>query len=166
MARHLNAWGFPVRVIWFAHKSQFHSDVGLQHTILENSKINQVTWLDEYSSDPPALFQLLAAQISNADWLVDGLLGTGLSRSVEGVLHSVIEIMNHSGKPILALDVPSGLDCDSGRPLGIAVRATATATFVATKLGFSGPGVFDYTGKIAVIDIGLPGCLLAPYYER
>jgi NAD(P)H-hydrate epimerase len=74
--------------------------------------------------------------------------------------------MNKSGKPIFALDLPSGLDADSGQPLGVAVRACATATFVAPKLGFSAPGAADYTGVVAVIDIGLPRCLLKPYLRE
>ena len=71
--------------------------------------------------------------------------------------------MNRAGKPILALDLPSGLDADTGVPLGVSVRARATATFVAPKLGFSVPGAADYTGEVAVIDIGLPRCLLEPF---
>ena len=166
LARHLDAWGFTVRVVWFAAKSQLREDASLQWTILENSKIDQSTWLDAHPSDSAAGFGLFTARVSDAEWLVDGLLGTGLSRSVKGPLFGVIELMNRSGKPILALDLPSGLDSDTGQPLGTAVRAMATATFVAGKLGFSRPGAIDYTGQIAVIDIGLPRCLLAPYYER
>ena len=95
--------------------------------------------------------------------MVDGLFGTGLTRPVEGVLRTVIEAMNDSGKPILALDLPSGLDADTGIPLGVAVRARATATFVAPKLGFAAPGAEAYTGEVAVIDIGLPRRLLKPF---
>ena len=58
-----------------------------------------------------------------ADWLVDGLLGTGLTRPVEGLLARAIASMNRSGRPILALDLPSGLDADAGKPLGDAIRA-------------------------------------------
>src|ERR687885_523314 len=72
-----------------------------------------------------------------ADWVVDALLGTGLTRPVEGPLRGVIEALNRSGKPVLALDLPSGLDSDTGQPQGVAVRAKATATFVAPKLGFA-----------------------------
>jgi len=166
MARHLNAWGFSVRVIWFSQKSQLRDDPALQWTILENSKIYQLTWWDNYPSDIMANFSLLRTQLNGSEWLVDALLGTGLSRPLDAPLRFVIELMNNSGKPIFALDLPSGLDCDTGKPLDLAIRATATATFVAPKLGFSKPGAFDYTGKVAVIDIGLPACLLAPYYER
>src|SRR5262249_43169358 len=102
--------------------------------------------------------------LSESDWIVDGLFGTGLARPIEGLNRSVIEKINESCKPILALDVPSGLDADTGEPLGTAVRAIATATFAAAKLGFFATGADSYTGRIAVIDIGLPRCLLEPYY--
>ena len=100
---------------------------------------------------------------AEADWVVDALLGTGLSRPVEGDLAAAIEALNRSRKPILALDLPSGLDADTGRPLGVAVRAEATATFVAPKLGFDAPGAAAYTGRVAVIDIGVPGRILEPF---
>jgi NAD(P)H-hydrate epimerase len=165
IARHLDAWGFPIRVIWFSHSDRLHGDAALQWAILNKSTIDQFAWFDEYPSDSEFELTRLAKIMNEADWLVDGLLGTGLSRPVDGLLHSVIEAMNHSGKPIFALDLPSGLDSDSGKPLGIAVRAMVTATFVAVKLGFSTPGAAEYTGEVAVIDIGLPRCLLEPFLE-
>jgi NAD(P)H-hydrate epimerase len=66
----------------------------------------------------------------------------------------------------LALDLPSGLDADIGRPLGIAVRATLTATFVAPKLGFSATAARAYTGDVSVVEIGVPKRLLAPFAEQ
>jgi NAD(P)H-hydrate epimerase len=162
VARHLDAWGFPVRVVWFARHDQLRGDAAVQWTILEKSGVAQSTWFDDRpdeSIDPASLQALFAG----ADWLVDGLLGTGLSRPVEGPLKAVIEAINASGKPVFALDLPSGLDADTGQPLGVAVRAEATATFVAAKLGFAVPGAADYTGEVAVIDIGVPRRLLEPY---
>jgi NAD(P)H-hydrate epimerase len=82
---------------------------------------------------------------------------------VEGVLRAAIGAINRAGKPVLALDLPSGLDADRGVPLGEAVRATVTATFVAPKLGFGAPGARDYTGEVVVIDIGAPRRLLEPF---
>jgi NAD(P)H-hydrate epimerase len=165
VARHLDAWGFPVRVVWFAKSSQLHGDAAVQWAILHKSGVEQSAWFDDHAGeaiDPSALSSLLA----DADWLVDGLLGTGLSRPVERPLRTVIDALNHSGKPIFALDLPSGLDADTGQPLGAAVRATATATFVAAKLGFTAAGAAGYTGKVAVIDIGLPRRLLEPYLDK
>jgi NAD(P)H-hydrate epimerase len=163
IARHLDAWGFPIRVIWFAERNQLHGDAAVQWEILQRSRINQSAFFDINPAEPDLDATPVAAILSEADWIVDGLLGTGLSRPVEGPLRKVIELTNQSGKPVFALDVPSGLDTDTGQPLGVAVRACATATFVAVKAGFSVPGASDYTGEVAVIDIGLPRCLLEPY---
>ena len=107
------------------------------------------------SNSPPLL--------SGADWIVDGLLGTGLTREVEGTIRSLVEAVNASGIPTLALDLPSGLDCDTGQPLGNAVRARLTATFVARKVGFGAPGAGDYTGDVRVVEIGVPGLILEPF---
>jgi NAD(P)H-hydrate epimerase len=163
VARHLDAWGFPIRVIWFTNSNQLRGDAAVQWSVLDKSGVQQSAWFDAHPGQPDLELSRFARTIANYDWLVDGLLGTGLSRPVEGSLRSLIELMNNSSKPILALDLPSGLDADTGQPLGIAVRSTATATFVAPKLGFSATGAADYTGEVAIIDIGLPRCLLEPF---
>lgn len=166
VARHLDAWGYAVRVVWFARSDDLRGDARSQWAILDRSGVNQLAWNDvhpeavEGSPGPARLDALLA----DADWLVDGLLGTGLTRPVEGTLRGVIEAMNRCGKPILALDLPSGLDADTGKPLGAAVKASATATFVAPKTGFCVEGAHDYTGEVVVVDIGLPRCLLQPFF--
>jgi NAD(P)H-hydrate epimerase len=163
VARHLDAWGFEVEVIWFARADQLRGDARVQWTILEKSGMRQSPWFDTHPDEPALVGADLAAAIGECDWLIDALLGTGLSRAVEGPLRAIIELMNDSGKPIFALDMPSGLDSDTGAPMGVAVRARATATFVATKIGFSAPGAGDYTGEVAIIDIGLPRRLLEPF---
>jgi NAD(P)H-hydrate epimerase len=159
VARHLDAWGYPVQVVWFADPRQLRGDAATQWQILERSGIDQTAWSDASAVTPERLDALLAG----AGWVVDGLLGTGLTRPVEGALREAIEAVNRAGKPVLALDLPSGLDADRGVPLGAAVRATATATFVAPKLGFGQPGARDYTGEVVVIDIGVPRRLLEPF---
>jgi NAD(P)H-hydrate epimerase len=163
VARHLDSWGFPVRVVWLANQAELRGDAKTQWQILERSGVDQTAWDDTHgtSLQPDALDALVAG----ADWLVDGLLGTGLTRPLEGVLQVVIEAMNRSRTPILALDLPSGLDADLGIPLGTAIRAQVTATFVAPKLGFAAAGANNYTGKVVVIDIGLPRCLLRAFEE-
>ncbi|WP_165075494.1 NAD(P)H-hydrate epimerase [Paludisphaera rhizosphaerae] len=150
VARHLDAWGWPVAVAWLTDPAKLHGDAQVQREIVDRSDIPQTT--------PGA--DDLDALLAGADWIVDGLLGTGLTRPVEGPLRTAIEALNRSGRPILALDLPSGLDADSGRPLGVAVRAQATATFAARKLGFDAPGASEYTGGVTVVDIGLPGKLI------
>jgi NAD(P)H-hydrate epimerase len=162
VARHLNAWGFPVEVVWFTAPTRLKGDALIQYQILERSEVHQTAWDDTNAHDPG---QTVLDLLAKADWIVDGLLGTGLTRPVEGHLRAIIKAMNGSCKPVLALDLPSGLDADTGRPLGVAVKAVATATFVAPKRGFSAPGASTYTGHVAPIDIGLPLKLLRPFLE-
>ena len=155
VARHLDAWGIEVRLVWFAARDCLQGDAATQRAIVDRCPIDAVEAGENATNE--AIDQLWG----DADWLVDGLLGTGLSRPVEGLLARAIRSMNQSGRPILALDLPSGLDADSGRPLGDAIRADATATFVAPKLGFARMGADGYTGQVVVIDIGAPRAALA-----
>jgi NAD(P)H-hydrate epimerase len=157
VARHLDAWDIPVRVVWFTDPDHLRGDAATQHEILRRSGIDQSSVTDP--ADLNSLWQ-------GAAWVVDALLGTGLTRPVEGLLAQVIASLNGSGLPILSLDLPSGLDTDTGLPLGIAVRATFTTTFVAPKLGFSAPRASGYTGTVEVVEIGVPGRVLRPFQDR
>jgi len=86
--------------------------------------------------------------------VVDGLLGIGVDRDVDGPMAALVERINASGAPVLAIDTPSGLDTDSGRPRGPTVRAARTLTFIAGKPGlFTGPGR-DLAGEVTVDDLG------------
>jgi len=156
VARHLDSWGYDVRVVWFADPARLRGDAAAQWGILDRSGIDQAHWHDETPDTPDRLDRLIAG----ADWVIDALLGTGLTRPVEGLLRLVIEAVNRSGKPVLSLDLPSGLDADQGVPLGVAVRARVTATFVAPKLGFGNPDALAHTGGCLVVGIGVPRKLL------
>ena len=91
------------------------------------------------------------------DLVVDALFGTGLSRPPAGDSATLIQMINDFGLPVLAIDLPSGLDCDTGEPLGPdCVRATRTVTFVAEKAGFANPASRQYTGEVVIADIGCP----------
>lgn len=107
--------------------------------------------------------------LGSGEVVVDALLGTGLKGSVRPELAQVIRAINSSGKPVFALDVPSGLDSDAGVALGEAVRADATVTFVGLKTGLlvgDGP---EYAGNIFFDDLELseaPSKPLAPRLTR
>jgi NAD(P)H-hydrate epimerase len=98
----------------------------------------------------------LSAAWQDAEWLVDGLYGTGLTGPIRAPLDQVIDAMNVSAAKKLALDIPSGLDADTGLPLGAVFRATHTITFAAPKKGFDHPAAAAYTGAVRVADIGIP----------
>lgn len=97
---------------------------------------------------------------AEADLLVDAIFGTGLDREVSGRPASIIRWINRSARPVLAVDIPSGLDCDTGRPLSEAVRATRTATFVGVKPGLLRLDAQPYVGEVVVAEIGAPAELL------
>jgi NAD(P)H-hydrate epimerase len=99
--------------------------------------------------------------LREADWIVDALLGTGVAAPVRDPLSGVIAAINRRQTRVLAVDLPSGLDCDSGRPWGVCVCATHTATMVSHKRGFAAAG--EFTGKVHVIDIGIPRRLLTAF---
>lgn len=160
VARHLDAWDVPVEVAWIADRERLSPDAAAQAVILEKSGVHQhfATTAEEVDA--------LAPLFERADWIVDALLGTGLSRPVAGLVGDVIARINATGKDVLALDLPSGLDADTGEPLGLAVRATATLTFAAPKLGFLRPGSSAYTGEVRVADIGAPRAVLTPFLSE
>ena len=84
----------------------------------------------------------------------------GLSGPVREPFDRVIAAVNASPAPVLAVDVPSGLDCDTGQPLGTAVRADVTATFIDRKRGFLEPDAQPWLGEVHVVDIGAPRALV------
>ena len=97
----------------------------------------------------------LARALDRAGLVVDALFGTGLSGEITGLPAELIAMVNASGIPTVALDLPSGLDADRGVPLGIAVEAELTIAFAAPKIGtLLYPGA-RHAGEVAVVDIGL-----------
>ena len=104
--------------------------------------------------EPPRAFA--AAELSGAALVVDALLGTGFSGVARGPVGEAIEAIAASGLPVVACDVPSGVDASTGEVAGAAVRAVATATFHAAKPGlFVAPGK-QHAGAVRVVDIGIP----------
>jgi hydroxyethylthiazole kinase-like uncharacterized protein yjeF len=88
--------------------------------------------------------------------VVDGLFGIGLARPLEGRFAKIVEAINASGAPVLALDVPSGIDSETGRVRGVAVRATETITFIASKVGLHTGDGLDHCGRVTIDTLGLP----------
>ncbi|AKH70721.1 yjeF-like protein, hydroxyethylthiazole kinase-related [Spongiibacter sp. IMCC21906] len=97
------------------------------------------------------------ATLSPQSLVVDALLGIGLSGSLRQEYAEVIAMINASGAPVLAIDIPSGLCCDTGRTLGDAIHATATLTFVGLKQGLYTGEAVDYVGDLLLNQIDLPG---------
>ena len=101
-------------------------------------------------------YQKVKKELEKFDLLIDAIFGTGLDAEVRGYYREVIDHLNTLQKPIVAIDIPSGLDANTGKPFGTAVRASLTITFGLPKIGqVISPGL-DYVGKLKLVDIGLP----------
>jgi len=154
IARHLDLRGFQVRVLLWAEPSELTGDAAANYRILEKTGVPIEIFADRHDA------ARLEAQLAGTAWIVDALLGTGARGEPRPPLDAVIEQLNAAGAAKLAVDLPSGLDCDTGRPARCTVRAAATCTFVAAKPGLFAPGAEEYTGRVHVLDIGAPRKLI------
>jgi NAD(P)H-hydrate epimerase len=150
IARHLDLRGVAVRVLAFFQPQELTGDAAVNFRILQRCDVP----IDVF--DGPVAPERLPATLADAAWLVDALLGTGATGDPRPPLDVVIAAMNAAGPPILAVDLPSGLDCDTGAAGRPTIRATRTCTFVAMKPGFLAPGAEQFTGSVQVLDIGAP----------
>jgi len=98
----------------------------------------------------------IAPVLARADLVVDALLGTGTRAAPEGLVGDAIEAINAAGRPVLALDVPSGLPADGAAPTWAVVRADATVTFAGLKRGLVLPSGRELAGRVSVVEIGVP----------
>ena len=153
IARHLDNAGHTVRV----------SSVVDPTTLTGDAAVNHSAWV----SGNGAVDVVEAGEwddvLSRADWIVDALLGTGTRGEVRPPFDAAIDAINRTSHAsrggVLSIDLPSGLDCDAGTPLGRCVRADHTATFVAAKRGLVKDGASEWVGAIHVVDIGIPRSL-------
>ena len=153
MARHLAARGIEPRVILLGTADRLQGDAAINYHVLQRAGLAGIELGDQV-----ALEQLLPL-FAPADWIIDALLGTGAQGAVREPYLTAIKALNQAGRRVLAVDLPSGMDCDTGTECGACVRATATATFVARKPGFDAPGADRLTGDVHTIDIGIPPSL-------
>ena len=155
IARHLLNYGFEVCVVLCGDREKVKGDAKINLEVLEEMG-QAIEILDPGGDDISMRVRTVAAQ---TDMIVDALFGTGLQGQLRGNYINLIESINSLGRPVLAVDIPSGLDCDTGEALGTAIKADCTVTFVAVKKGFSvGSDVRQYTGEIYVASIGIdPG---------
>jgi NAD(P)H-hydrate epimerase len=150
IARHLDLRGHAVRVLLWAEPAELTGDAAVNFQILQKIAVPIEIFGDRH--DPDRLAELLA----DAAWIVDALLGTGARGEPRPPLDAVIDQLNAAAAPKLAVDLPSGLDCDTGLAARHTIRATETCTFVAAKPGFYVPGAEKYVGRLHVLDIGTP----------
>lgn len=149
IARHLDLGEIDVRVLLWADPADLLGDARANYEIATRSGI--AIQVFSQATDLPAF----ASSLADANWIVDALLGTGVRGRARPPMDAVIDALNTAAAPKLAVDVPSGLDCDQGI-VGPAVKAECTCTFVAAKPGFVVGEAARYVGHLHVLDIGAP----------
>jgi len=154
IARHLDLRGIEVRVLLWAQADELTGDALANFRVIEKSGLA----IERLGSGVDA--ERLDRALVGASWIVDALLGTGARGAPRRPLDEVIPQLNAHPAPILAVDLPSGLDCDTGVAEGVVIRAAHTCTFVASKRGFLSDGSAEYTGQIHILDIGAPRVLV------
>lgn len=150
VARHLLDSGWQVQTLVLGSRDAVGGDAKINLVALENCGGGIA-----YAEDAAGLDGFLTC-CGDFTVLIDALLGTGLCNEVAGLFRSAIEWLNTQNAPVVAVDIPSGIDASNGRVLGSAVRATLTTTFAYPKIGLiSYPGA-GYVGELVVVDIGVP----------
>ncbi|HEX3357972.1 MAG TPA: NAD(P)H-hydrate epimerase [Tepidisphaeraceae bacterium] len=144
IARHLHNRGFEISIALTTDAKDYKGDALINFNIAREIGL------------PIAPADVDHIRASKAKLIIDAIFGTGLNRPPREPFGQIVEAVQSSRKPVLAIDVPSGLDCDTGEPLGECIEATQTITFVAEKVGFANPAARKYLGKITVGDIGCP----------
>lgn len=146
IARHLKNHGIDVKV-YLVSGSDFSNDALINFEIISKMGIEIV---EIYNT---VLFEL---EIKTFDLIVDAIFGTGIRGEISGLIYDVINVINNSNKYVLSVDIPSGIDADSGRVCGICIKASKTVTFAAYKKGLVlFPGA-DFCGEIIVKGISIP----------
>lgn len=161
IARHLSALGHAVRILLASVPEAYRGDAAVNLRIAQRSGL-------EFRGLADADAQTWQHELTGTPWIVDALLGTGASGAPRAAVAAAIAAINAArrGSPttrVVAVDVPSGLDADTGDTPGVCVRADLTVSFVAEKAGFANPAAAVWTGPVYVAAIGAPASLLSRY---
>ncbi len=159
VARLLAADGIPSEVYLVSGNRGLSSDAQTNFDILIRSGI-------VVQQPGSAELRDLLRGLSDRDLIVDAMLGTGIRGDVASPYLEAIQQINQSGAAVLAVDLPSGMDCDTGAVRGVCVRADRTVTFVARKRGFGFSGADGLTGTVDVCSIGIPRPWLRSWFAE
>ncbi|MEO5377263.1 MAG: NAD(P)H-hydrate dehydratase [Magnetococcus sp. DMHC-6] len=156
IARRLLQAGVNVQVLLFAQSAQIRGDALIHQRVFTNlgGPLHEITTSDSI----PKLIDALR----HTDIVIDAIFGTGLSKPITGLLAEAFTLVNQAKKPLLAVDIPSGVSADSGHILGCALQANWTVTFAAEKIGHRQYPGAQMCGEMILVPIGIP----CHYIER
>jgi NAD(P)H-hydrate epimerase len=153
MARYLQKRGLKITVVVLSEIGKISGDARTNLEIISRMGLELLEVPNEEE------WKKRRGVVSESDFIIDGILGTGLNSPVRGFYRQVIEEINRSGRPVMAVDIPSGLNADNGQVMGAAVKADLTVTFGFPKMGqLVYPGA-SLVGRLARVDIGIPGAV-------
>jgi NAD(P)H-hydrate epimerase len=152
MARHLQNANVPVHVIVMADPAKIAGDAKTNFDVLRKMDTSIITAESSWTADD---FLTAFGNVSDHPLIVDAMLGTGAKGSLRGPHSAAVEASNKMSSNRIAIDIPTGLDGDSGE-CEFAFKADVTFTFIARKTGFENPKAKHWLGDIEVIDIGAP----------
>lgn len=150
VARHLFNRGARVSLFITAAKAEITGDAAINLSIVSNMMIPTAELVEEVMLDE------FKASLSSAELVADGIFGTGFKGSITGFIGDVIDLVNCSGKPVISIDIPSGVNGTTGEVSGSCIRASKTVTLVLPKPGLVMHPGCEYTGELVVADIGIP----------
>jgi NAD(P)H-hydrate epimerase len=151
IARHLKNAGVDVAIALCGPASKIKDDAEVNYKIVRKMEIA----IEEFETASANIEKDVEAFAGDSDLIVDAIFGTGLTGVLRADFVRLINAINSLNKPIAAVDIPSGLDCDTGGPLGAAIKAASTVTFAAAKKGFLNPRSAQFTGQVYIASIGI-----------
>ncbi|OHB56737.1 MAG: NAD(P)H-hydrate epimerase [Planctomycetes bacterium RBG_13_44_8b] len=151
IARHLKNAGLTVKIVLCGHNSKIKGDALTNYKIVCKMDI-PIEELDVTCAD---IEKNIKSSAVDCDLLVDAIFGTGFSGTLSGGFDKIVNTINSLNKPVIAVDIPSGLDCDTGLAAGTAIKTAVTVTFAAAKKGFTNTASLEYTGEVYIASIGI-----------
>lgn len=155
IARHLYIAGVEVKVLLFSAPESYRGDARINLRVIEKLRIPIIQfdtrWLPEKFNQ-----HLMRVGRQQTGWLVDAMLGTGATGELREPFDRVVPLINQLPLKRMAIDIPTGMDCDTGEVCPTAVKADLTCSFISRKVGFANKKTASYLGHVSVIGIGAP----------
>ena len=150
MARYLHQKSIQTTVFLLSQRDRIKGDAAANLSLLDSMKVPVVELADATA------FESHESLMRHQHAWIDAILGTGLSSDVRGYFRKAIDFINQQGRPVFAVDIASGLNSDTGQICGVSIQAVATATFGYAKAGHLCYPGRTVTGRLKIIDIGIP----------
>ncbi|WP_461205933.1 NAD(P)H-hydrate dehydratase [Clostridium sp. DL1XJH146] len=159
LARHLELLNKKIDVFIVGNLVKMSDDCNINYQIIRNLNV-EIQYLNNNTD-----LDIFREAIKDSQCVIDSIFGTGLSRELQGIYDKIVSVININSKYTISVDIPSGLDSDTGEVQGNCIEADKTITFQLYKKGFLKYGVEKYTGKVIVENIGIPDFVFDKFHK-